>query len=279
MGKNPIISFVIPAYNEENYISECLESILKEISRENIPAEIIVVNNRSTDNTLKIASKYPNVRVINEPIRGIIRARQRGFLAARGELIANIDADVRLPKNWLKKVLREFRSNKDLVCLSGPQVYQDTSLALKSTVVMFYFMVMATYIIGRYILDQASVVQGGNFIIKKQALRELGGYNHHLNFYGEDVDVATRFHKIGDIKFSLFLPVDSSARRVAKEGLLKTALKYSSEYIAIAFFNKNLFKDYLADVRLEKNAKVTLLKTSKKEIKTLSRFFKIFSSK
>jgi glycosyltransferase involved in cell wall biosynthesis len=90
------ISFVIPAHNEEAYVGKCLDSIFRELKKAPVDAEVIVVDNASTDGTREVAQKYPGVKVISEPIKGLTRARRAGFLAATGDLIANVDADTML---------------------------------------------------------------------------------------------------------------------------------------------------------------------------------------
>ena len=77
------LSFVIPAYNEEAYIGKCLESIIKEIERTGQDAEIVVVNNASTDSTGAVASFYPAVIVVDESHKGIVCARDAGYRTAR----------------------------------------------------------------------------------------------------------------------------------------------------------------------------------------------------
>src|SRR5947209_3490682 len=106
------LTFVIPAYNEEKYLPACLESILRQISE--LPAEvaktieIIVVNNASSDHTRDVALSYPGVQVVDEPRKGLTFARQAGFLASSGHLIANVDSDSRLTPGWLNQVLQTF---------------------------------------------------------------------------------------------------------------------------------------------------------------------------
>ena len=96
------LSFVVPAYNEELYLADCLQSILDEIrsqppcAPDGIDFEVIVVNNASTDRTRDVALGYPGVRVVDEPRKGLYSARQAGFEASSGALIANVDADSRL---------------------------------------------------------------------------------------------------------------------------------------------------------------------------------------
>src|SRR4051812_6224494 len=99
MMTNLKISFIIPAHNEQFYISDCLSSVIKALHQNICEAEIIVVNNASTDDTKKIANLCRGVIVIDEPHKGLARARQAGFKACTGDLVANIDADTNLPQD------------------------------------------------------------------------------------------------------------------------------------------------------------------------------------
>ena len=119
------LSFVVPAYNEEAYLPACLESILAQTRDLGEPVEIIVVNNASTDRTREVALGYPGVRVVDEPRKGLTFARQAGFAASTGELIANVDSDSRLTPGWVEQVLTTFATEPKMVALSGPFVYYD----------------------------------------------------------------------------------------------------------------------------------------------------------
>src|SRR3989344_1833184 len=112
------ISFVIPAYNEEIILPRCLNSIKHALSQGTYDAEIIVANNASTDRTKEVASRIEGVRVVDEPRKGLTRARQAGYVASSGELIANVDADTMLTPNWLPTVMKEFAKNPKLVSAS-----------------------------------------------------------------------------------------------------------------------------------------------------------------
>ena len=86
------ISFIIPAYNAEKVIEECIRSIIK-IDYNNY--EIVVVNDGSTDHTEEIIKSYNDARlkVITQKNSGVSTARNRGLLEASGEYIAFVDAD------------------------------------------------------------------------------------------------------------------------------------------------------------------------------------------
>ena len=93
------ISFVIPCYNEEKYIRDCIHSIRREAS--SLPHyEIIVVDNNCTDQTVLIAMQE-GVTVVSERQKGVVFARQKGYETAQYNLIANIDADSRLCEGWI----------------------------------------------------------------------------------------------------------------------------------------------------------------------------------
>jgi len=248
------LSFVIPAYNEEDLIDKCLDSILKQAASRPDDIEIIVVNNASTDRTREIALSFPGVIVVDEPKKGIVHARHAGFLASSSDLIANIDADTILTPGWIDKVLEEFSKNQKLVALSGPFIYYDLSRIHNLLVRAYYYIGYPSYIVNHFILRVGAMLQGGNFIIKRAALEKIGGFDTNISFYGEDTDIARRIQKVGRVKFTFKLPMYTSGRRLKKEGILTMALRYPVNYIWVTFFKKPFTKNYL-DVRLKNEEK------------------------
>ena len=245
---NLLISFVVPAYNEEALIASCLTAIRAEIARTGCRAEIIVVDNNSTDGTRRIASSTPGVVIVDEPQRGLVQTRRAGCLAARGELIANIDADTMLTEGWLRRALEEFSRSPDLVALSGPCIYYDLPRSAQFVARMFYRIAFATYLLVRFVLGAGSMIQGGNFIVSKRALEAAGGFNSDFRFYGEDTDLARRLSKVGPVKFSLRLPALSSGRRFVAEGLIRAGVRYAVNYVWTIFF-KHPFTLTWLDIR------------------------------
>jgi glycosyltransferase involved in cell wall biosynthesis len=243
-----LISFVVPAFNEEALIASCLAAIQAEIARTDCRAEIIVVDNNSTDGTRRIASSIPGVVIVNEPQRGLVQARRAGYLAANGELIANIDADTILTEGWLRTALEEFSRSPDLVALSGPCIYYDLPRSAQFVATVFYRIAFTTYLLVRFVLGAGSMIQGGNFIVSRRALEAAGGFNSDFCFYGEDTDLARRLSKVGPVKFSLTLPALSSGRRFVAEGLFRAGLRYAVNYLWTIFF-KHPFTLTWLDVR------------------------------
>jgi glycosyltransferase involved in cell wall biosynthesis len=231
MMSDVIVSFVVPAYNEEALIGSCLTALLAEISRTRCRAEIIVVNNGSTDGTCYIASSYPTVKVVDEPVRGLVRARRTGCLEANGKFIANIDADTILPKGWLSTALAEFVLRPDLVALSGPYIYYDLPKWAKLAAAGFYRGAHIAHLLSRLLAGRGSVMQGGNFIVSRSALEAAGGFNLDFQFYGEDAELARRLSKVGVVKFTRALCALSSGRRFVGEGIFIVLLRYSANYL------------------------------------------------
>ena len=247
------ISFVIPAYNEEEYLGKCLDAITKESRGKEKDVEVIVVNNASTDGTRAVAERYPNVTIVDEKKKGIVFARHAGFAASHGEIIANVDADTMLTPGWIDTTLAEFEKNPRLVTLSGPFIYYDLPKRSQFLVRIFYGITYLAYIMNRFIFHVGSVVQGGNFIVRRTALEKIGGYDTSIVFYGEDTDIARRMSKEGDVKFTFALPIYSSGRRLAKEGIFTMGARYAANYFWMTFNGKPLDKTY-ADLGTQKKA-------------------------
>jgi glycosyltransferase involved in cell wall biosynthesis len=100
------ISVIACAHNEASYLPACLHSLLAQTRR---PDEILVINNASTDHTGAVARQIPQVRVLDEPRKGLVVARETGRRAAHGDLLVYVDADCRAPLMWLERVERRFR--------------------------------------------------------------------------------------------------------------------------------------------------------------------------
>lgn len=240
------LSFVIPAYNEEEYIGECLEAIVAQKQTLPYDVEVIVVNNNSTDRTEEVVRHYPGVKIVKEKEKGIVRARRAGYRAATGDLIANVDADNRIPRGWIRRVMESFEDDKRLVALSGPVVYYDAPFKVRFFTRLFYYVGFVMNTISPSLFP---MLQGGNFVVRKSAMEKLGGYETDPNiFYGEDTDVARRMNKVGKVKFTFKLPIKSSGRRLAKEGGLTIAARYAANYFWMIFFKRPYTKTY-KDVR------------------------------
>jgi len=242
------LSFSIPAHNEEETIATCLESIRREAATAGVAVEIVVVDNLSTDKTAEIARKVPGVKVVREERKGLLFARQRGFLETNGDLIANIDADIKLSPGWIKKVLEAFEKNPKLVALSGPHVYYDLSWWSQFVTKVFYFIGYSAHEISRLFTGKAAMLQGGNFVLRRDALEAIGGFDTTISFYGEDTNIGKRMSRMGEVRFLFKLPAFASGRRMRKEGVFLTGLRYAINHFWVLAFDKPFTREY-SDIR------------------------------
>ena len=232
-----MITIIVPAYNEEALIVQCLQSIMAEFG--NVTYQLLVVDNGSTDKTAELA-KLCGAEVIYESNKGITRARQTGLERAQFELCAFIDADNDLPAGWLDFALAAI-VKEGVVAASGPIVYSE--LRVIKRIASFGF-----YLIAKVAHQIFPMLQGGNFILKKSAILEAGGFNTAIDFYGEDTDTAVRLSKIGKVVFDLDMWAYSSSRRFEYEGLFNTGARYIMNYLWVSIFGR-VYNQQHIDVR------------------------------
>lgn len=231
----PTVSLVIPAYNEEKYIKDCLDSIFASGARF---LEVVVIDNGSTDKTSEIVSSYENVRLVLEGKKGVMYARQRGVDETSGEIIAFVDADTKMISGWYEQITKKFSSNLLLATLSGPYVYEDISFFTKILVWIFYYLIVLPVY---YILGYTAIF--GNFAIRRSVLEKMGGLDTSILFYGDDTDTVRRAHKFGKTIFSMDFKIKTSPRRFKEEGIIFTAWKYVLNFTHIVLFKRPHTKD------------------------------------
>ena len=202
------VSVVNPAFNEEKYIKDCLEKLL---NQEEKPDEIIVVDNLSSDHTAEIVKKF-DVILIEAKTKGIAQARDRGFNAAKNEIIARCDSDSIIPPDWIKKIKKNF-ANKNIDGLIGPIIYYD--LPFKSTI---YAKIFIHFI---NIIQRHHTIIGNNMAISKTIWEKIRDKvcTDNLIFH-EDIDLAIHIHKQGGIiNYDPLFIGYTSGRRIASNPL------------------------------------------------------------
>lgn len=241
------ISFIIPAYNEEKWISRCIESIT---AQDDLPEfEVIVVDNGSTDGTSKVVNGCKHARAVYyTEARGPAAARNEGVRHAKGEFVVFFDADEIIPKDWTTKMLAIFEKRPELIAISGPYNYIEFTRLQKLWEAVFYwgFTNPISWLFER--LKIGTVMIGGNLAVRRWAFEKIGGFEAKIKFYGDEANLSRRLIKIGPIKFYRNLWVYSSARRFMKEGLLKTQWLYTKNFFSELLFHKVATKEH-SDVR------------------------------
>jgi len=185
----PRISVVVCSFNGSLTIRDTLNGLLKL----DYPSfEVIVVNDGSTDSTQNIASEYP-FKTINTENRGLSNARNAGIDAATGEIIAFIDDDAYPDTDWLRFLALAF-SKGEHVGVGGPNfpVPED---GWKSEAVANAPGPNPVLLTDRI----AEHIPGCNMAFRKDALKEIGGFDPVFRTAGDDVDLCWRLREKGGV--------------------------------------------------------------------------------
>lgn len=235
-----MISVIIPAYNEEKLIADCLNGLV--LQQTDKKFEVILVDNNSTDKTRLIAEKYKDkmdLKIITETKKGRGAARAAGFKKAKGNIFFSTDADTIVPPNWIDKFC-EALEKSSAVALTGTLKVEDVTGFKKTLINNLSEPYMTSYraIFKHYWLS------GFSFAIYKAIYEKSGGFNPELTSQ-EDTDLAFRVSKLGKIKLIKDTPVIFSARRF-KNGLVSGFLPYALTFATLFFQKKS---SELPDVR------------------------------
>lgn len=225
---NPAVSVVIPAYNEEEFIKKCLESVLAQ--KTTFPFEVIVVDNNCVDKTVEIVMGFKDVLLVSESKKGLAFARQKGLDTAKGELLVYLDADVRLTSGWLQEIKDYFDNTKDVVGISTGFEFYDGALSHKIGSLVFLFILVPLVSIFLRLVGKPDVLLGQSNAMRTQALKDAGGINLDFVFHGEDTSLAYQLHKEGKVRFLHHPVVKSSARRYIRDGSFRTIYDYWITY-------------------------------------------------
>lgn len=205
------VSIVIPAYNEERHLAACLDAIARQAVA---PLEVVVVDNNSTDRTAAIARRYPFVRLVKEPRQGIVYARNAGFNAARGDIIARIDADIVVPAGWVAHI-RHFYARPEHAGQAWTGLGYFYNMRFPRAVTWWYeFFAFRCnrLLIGHYTL------WGSNMALPRPVWLAVCGEVHNRTDIHEDLDLAMHVHEAGyGIAYDPSLRTSARLKRVRSE--------------------------------------------------------------
>jgi len=204
----PQISIIIPAYNEEKLIGKCIEALqIQTVPRNHY--EIIVIDNNSKDNTVKIAKKYGVSVYVYSKMQRVSAVRQYGASLAKAPLLGFVDADSFVDKNWISSVLSHFSEKESLLVVCGVVFAESTRWYIKSAFSLFNVLSQFNQLFGMVL------PWGSNFAIRKSTFDSIGGFNLALKTY-DDAEIGIRLKKIfgkKSIYYSQKLIVYTSARK------------------------------------------------------------------
>lgn len=219
-----LVSVVIPARNDADMLAVCLAALAKQTGvPESVEVEIVVVDNGSSDNTAQVAHEG-GARVISEPVAGIPRASSTGYDAARGELIARIDADSVCPPGWLARAIAIFADDDELSVLTGTGEFYGSSE-------LVHRLGKAWYLGGMYwsltpYLGHPPIF-GSNFVMRQGVWSELRGEVHRSQrTIHDDLDLSLHIKPWMTVRYDPDFVVQISARPFATFGGLRRRISW-----------------------------------------------------
>jgi glycosyltransferase involved in cell wall biosynthesis len=227
MDKN--LTIIVPVYNEQELIGQCIDSLLAQTLDKN-RYEIIVIDNNSTDLTSQIV-RQKGVHVEIELRKGYVHAIRKGLEVSNTELIAFTDADCRVPPDWAEKILSAFAVSPEIVGVAGKQSFYDVHPILNK--------------LFQLVLYLNNALPGNNMAVRRDAVAQIGGIDAHINL-SMDYWLTLKLRKVGKLKIDRSLLVNTSARRFKKS--FDSNVKYFINVISLSVSAKPLFYDF-PDIR------------------------------
>jgi glycosyltransferase involved in cell wall biosynthesis len=217
-NETPVVSIVIPCFNEERYIEICLASIYR-LDYDFSKLEVIVVDNGSADNTVEIAKQFPLQILIKKDVK-VGGVRNFGAYHAKGEYLVFLDADCVVESAWLNKGISQLISQANLV-LGGQYLLRDDPSWLEK------------YWVLNSLKEQVylTTLVGGCIFMRKNTFNAVGGFNVSLNS-GEDSDLTHRLAAANfDVKIDPQLSVVHLGYPSEIIPFIKRQIWHSADYI------------------------------------------------
>ncbi len=237
-------SVIIPAFNEEDSIADCLKSLKKQDYPGKI--EIIVVDNASTDKTAEIARENGAI-VLYEGRKGISAARRKGYEKSTGEILAYTDADSKVPPDWIARLNHIFNSDEHIAAVGGFFMFDGVGFIINLLANKIFLPINNLAV--KYILSPYSpFLTGSNMALRRDVYEKSGGFDPKI-MHAEDIDMAKKAAKFGKVYFDSKLKVKTSFRRYSGGHknilfVLSKAIRESfvviSKFVIIKFSSKAL---------------------------------------
>ncbi len=178
------VSIYIPAFNAEKTIRNSLTSIQNQSYQFD---EIIVINDNSNDFTLDIVKEFKDVNIINnEENKGLGYNRNLGVKNSSNKIVASIDADVVLEKNWLEVMIQNFEQSENIIC-GGKMIEELIQNKFNAWRAKYYSQNW-----GDKSFENPPFLYGCNTIQHKSVWDTVKGYDESLNTNGEDIDYSNK---------------------------------------------------------------------------------------
>jgi biofilm PGA synthesis N-glycosyltransferase PgaC len=194
LGQTPLVSVIVPAYNEEDAISKTIESLLKLSYPKK---EIILVNDGSTDRTLEVARSFADgnlVKLVSKPNGGKWDALNAGIREAQGEFAICIDADTLLDQNSIQHLIKHFQDPHVAAVAGNVKVGNRTGILAKVQA-LEYAVGINLHRRCEASLQNVTVVPGPIGAFRVSVLKEIGLFEGDT--FAEDADLTLKILKAG----------------------------------------------------------------------------------
>ena len=184
----PRVSVVVCTYNGGATLDQCLRSLL---GLDYPDYEVIVVDDGSTDDTRAILERFPEVKAIHQPNRGLSVARNVGLRAATGEIVAYTDSDCFADPDWLTHLVHQL-VRSGAAAVGGPNLTPDDGWLTAC--------VAASPGQPTHVLESDQVAEhipGCNMAFRREVLEAINGFDPQYRKAGDDVDVCWRLQQAG----------------------------------------------------------------------------------
>jgi glycosyltransferase involved in cell wall biosynthesis len=229
--KNPLVSVLLCARNEEDYISATLVSLTEQDF--NLPYEIVVVDNDSNDKTPDIARRFtPFVYHCSD--RGKVPSMKKGLPLTHGEIIAIADADTIYPSNWLSSIVSLFSQSAHTQLVFGSSDMGFTS---------HYGKILASYLSSFYFIPSLHLgvvcSMGFNLAMRRSACENVLRLLEPVAFSGWGTGTLTlKLYGRKSIKYSRKLQVPKCMRRYTRNGFGATSSAWLREWVRLVLGRK-----------------------------------------
>jgi GT2 family glycosyltransferase len=152
--------------------------------------------------------------VLDEPVKGLVVARETARRAAGTDIVAYVDADCRAPITWLERVGARFERPGAPLAVTGPYRFYDWDRSGR-TLIRLYDVLVAppTHALVHHALGLGAILYGGNFAVRRDTLAAIGGFDRTIEFHGEDTNLGRRLTPVGRVDLCRECWVWTSARR------------------------------------------------------------------
>ena len=187
---DPRVAVIIPCYNQAEYLAEAIQSALDQTVP---PAEIIVIDDGSTDDTAAVAQSFAQVRCVRQENQGSAEARNAGFARSSSEFVTFLDADDRLLPAALESGARELALHPDCAFVFGRYRYVITDGSVRQP--PDDRDLNDAY---RSLLRENIIVMHATVMYRRSAIEAVGGFDRDLKSC-EDYDLYLRLTRLWPI--------------------------------------------------------------------------------